>query len=102
MDFLKKLETILRDHFDEDSEFQLQLEISDAGQVTGVLTSTVFEDKEEFERQNLIWDVLDEELDEDERFQITLIIANTPEQTAILNAEERARDRIRRARQHRT
>lgn len=98
MDFVEKLQTILEEHFGEDPGYELQLDVSDTGQVSGLLTLQAFEDAPEYERQNVIWDVLDEALDEDERFRITLIIANAPEETAVLDAEQRAQKRIEQAR----
>ena len=99
MGYVDKLHKIFRDHFGDDSSYEFHTEESESGQVVGVLTLDAFQDKAGFERQNMIWNVLDEELDDDERFRITIIIANTPQETALQSAEQRAEERIKRARE---
>lgn len=89
MEFVDKLSQVLQDSFGSDPGYKLELDPSPSDRITGVLTSAHFEGKREFERQNMIWDVLDDNLTDDERFKITLFIANTPEETAALEAEQR-------------
>ena len=58
----KRLEEVLEAHFGDDEGYDLEFDPSPPDQITGLLTSGSFEGKREYERQNVIWDVLDEEL----------------------------------------
>lgn len=97
MGFVDKLQKVFQDHFGDDPSYEFHFEESDSGQVVGILTLEAFEAKSEYERQTMVWDVLDDELDDDERFRITIIIARTPQEAAIESAERRAEQRIKRA-----
>jgi hypothetical protein len=92
MEIRDKLTQSFQEHFGDDPGFAIDFDPSPPDRVTGTLTLEVFNGKKEYERQNMIWDVLDEELTDDERFMITIIIANTPRETAMFQAQQRGGD----------
>lgn len=97
MALVNKLQRVFEQQLQGDEEaFEFETEVSSSGQITGILTSSLFERKREYERQNMIWDVMEEELSEDELDQITIIIANTPDETAGLDEQQRLGDSSRR------
>ena len=71
-----KVDRILRNAFPE-LEW---LDIQDDDGIIGVLVSPTFEGLEAIDRQNMIWDVLDQALEPDEKRQIQIIVAATPEE----------------------
>lgn len=90
MALIDKLQDSFEHHFGDDDEGLLfEAERSSSGQVTGILTSSIFENMREYQRQNMIWDVLEAELNDEELERITIIIANTPEETAGLDDDKR-------------
>ena len=56
------------------------LDIQEDDGIIGVLLSGRFEALEAIDRQNMIWDALDQALEPDEKRQIQIIVAATPEE----------------------
>jgi len=71
-----KVDRVLRDAFPGLES----LDIQDDDGIIGVLVSEKFEGLEAIDRQNVIWDVLDQALEPDEKRQIQIIVAATPEE----------------------
>ncbi len=89
METKARLKEVLENHFGDDDGFDLEFDPSAPDQITGLVTSSTFEGKREFERQNMIWDVLDDELTEEQRADIVLLMANTPEESEAFDHEPR-------------
>ena len=84
-----KLTRLLTAHFSNgDETFEIQFDPGPPDRVTALVTSSKFEGEREYQRQNMIWDVLEDGLDEDELASISIIIANTPDETAGLDDEQ--------------
>lgn len=85
----EKIQRILQDEFRDDPGYDLELEESAGGDVSGILTLQMFEGLETYQRQDRLWDVLDKHFDDDERAAIALIVTNTPEESSASRAQQR-------------
>jgi len=77
----QKLTKILLSKFAGEQD-SLDFTISKDQYVSGTITSHKFADKDNFERQQAIWHILDEELLPEEKTHIVGIITLTPEELA--------------------
>lgn len=77
----QRLEEVLDDYFEEDPEYDLEVDDSNPRRLVGILTSSQFRGESELERQNTIWDLLEEKLTDEQLAQIVIIIANTPDES---------------------
>lgn len=73
---MKRVKTILSRAFPHPSKVNLR----DEDGIIGIVTSPRFRGKDDFARQDLIWNVLDKQLRPEERRRIVIMVAVTPEE----------------------
>lgn len=61
---------------------QVHLESTDSGKIGGHIISAHFTGKSQLERQNLLWEGLEQQLEPDELKQIVALLTVTPEEIA--------------------
>lgn len=74
--FVKKLTSLLVDAFPPPDKATLR---DDEG-IIGIVTSKRFRGKDDLERQDIIWNLLDKKLTPAERKRIVIIVCVTPEE----------------------
>jgi acid stress-induced BolA-like protein IbaG/YrbA len=77
-DLPKKLKSILRKKFPTPDEVSIRTNDG----VIAIVVSEQFEGRDDLDRQDLVWNLLNQELTRDERRQIAIIVTVTPREEA--------------------
>ena len=59
---------------------EFELEETPGGKVGGFIISPTFEGKSQIERQNMVWDYLDDNLDKEQILHIVSLVTVTPDE----------------------
>jgi len=86
----EKVQSALLPLYGRSASEGLNLEVVPPNRLTGTLVSAKFRGLTHGERQDLIWDLLDEVLTPHERTRIVIIIANTPEEHRIIRKRSKS------------
>ena len=76
MELLRKAKKLLRQAFPPPAK----VSVKDEDGIIGLVTSSAFRGLDTIDRQDMIWEALDEKLSTEERRRIVIIIAVTPEE----------------------
>ena len=77
-DLPKKLKSILKKRFPRPAKVSVRINEG----VIGIVVSDQFVGKDDLERQDLVWNLLDQELTREERREIAIIVPVTPREEA--------------------
>ncbi len=86
MDFREELETLLLQIGLENPIFEIG--VTDTGRVGGFVVSKSFSGKSQIERQDMLWDKLDEILDEEKQLKIIALLTMTPAEVEEADTKE--------------
>jgi acid stress-induced BolA-like protein IbaG/YrbA len=78
-EFIAKLRNVLKDEFASTQEIILQ-PAPDGERVKGVIVSEAFAGTDDADRQDQVWDILEDKLSESEQRRVLSLIAYTPEE----------------------
>lgn len=74
------LTTLIRDPASGIETPEFRLEETSGSKVAGFIISKTFEGKTQIERQNMLWDYLDDNLDKEQILRIVSIVTLTPDE----------------------
>lgn len=83
---VKKLANLLRDHF-TDADIHIDPP-SRTGRIGGTIVWAGFEGREQLDRQNEVWAIIDKHFSDDEKQRIALIMTLTPDELSTIQDEE--------------
>lgn len=86
-EFMAKLKTVLSAQFPAPAEIHLE-PAPDGERVKGVLISESFAEEDDADRQDRLWDILEENLSQTEQRRVLSILAFTPEEYRAFREEE--------------
>ena len=76
----EKIETLISDSASKIAEPEFDLEETSGGKVGGFIISATFVGKSQVERQNMLWDYLDDKLDKEQILHIVSLVTVTPDE----------------------
>ena len=78
-EFITKLQSVLNDEFSSAQEIILEPS-PDGERVKGVIISAAFAGTDDADRQDQVWDILEDKLNQSEQRRVLSLIAYTPEE----------------------
>jgi hypothetical protein len=83
-----KVEQALRKACENDQDVEIRLDDVEPDRIGGLVLSVVFEPLSPTDRQDLIWQFLDDALTTYERTRISFIVTDTPREYAVLTGSD--------------
>lgn len=80
--FMRRVKTILHDEFPEADALKFELE-KDGRRISGYVVSKDFNGMEDADRQDRVWDILENNLSVEEQSRILSVLAYTPSEKAV-------------------